>query len=131
MSEKKNVSFNDKDTVCYLKNCIVNTDTKLLSECNNLWIGENGDIRENPDGPMIGLLPFDCKFTPGWQNKNKDQEADQEANQEADQEADNLVKRLKNLNSDDKKFIEIMITSIEEKNKMNKKNKKKTRKLQI
>ena len=121
MSEKKNVSFNDKDTVCYLKNCIVNTDTKLLSECNNLWIGENGDIRTNPDGPMIGLLPSDCKFTPGWQNKNKDPEA----------EADNLVKRFLNLDSHDKKIIETMITSIEEQNKKNKKNIKKTRKLQI
>jgi len=121
MSEKKNVSFNDKNSVCYLKNCIINTDPMSLSKCNNLWIGNNGDIRTNPDGPMIGLLPSDCKFTPGWQNKNKDQ----------DQEADNLVERILNLDSHEKKLIETMITSIEEKNKMNIKKNKKTRKLQI
>lgn len=53
---------------------IVNTDNKDLSECRNKWIGEAGDIRDYPDGPMIGLLPFNTKFTPGWQNQSKNED---------------------------------------------------------
>jgi len=53
---------------------IVNTDNKDLSECRNKWIGEAGDIRDYPDGPMIGLLPFNTKFTPGWQNQSENED---------------------------------------------------------
>ncbi len=39
----------------------------------NKWIGEAGDIRDHPEGPMIRLLPFNSKFKPGWQNQSKNE----------------------------------------------------------
>tara|TARA_B100002052_G_C15884249_1_gene600811 strand:- start:561 stop:998 length:438 start_codon:yes stop_codon:yes gene_type:complete len=63
--------FQKNKDICFLKNCIVKTDLIPLSACKKLWIGKNRDIRENPDGPMIGLLPSDCNFIPGWQSTVK------------------------------------------------------------
>ena len=117
MSEKI-VNFDDRDTICYLKNCIVSTDTISLSECKNLWIGENRDIRKNPDGPMIGLLPLDCEFTPGWQNEK------------TSQKKDNLAQRILNLDSDEKELIMTMISVMEQKKEESKVIQKR-RKLQI
>ena len=59
----------------------------------NKWIGEAGDIRNHPEGPMIRLLPFNSKFKPGWQNQskneknevNKDPEPEPEVNKDPGQ----------------------------------------------
>ena len=31
------------------------------------YIDGAGGIRDHPDGPMIGMVPWDQDFTPGWQ----------------------------------------------------------------
>jgi len=117
--------FQKNKNICFLKNCLVKTDLIPLSACKRLWIGKNRDIRENPDGPMIGLLPLDCNFTPGWQSsvkKEKVQENEKKTSIKKDTKDKNaecldLSKRILNLDSSSQEMIKKLIIHCEKSNK--------------
>ena len=40
--------------------------TFSLNDYIGKYVDEAGGIRDTPEGPMIGFVPFDDDFTPGW-----------------------------------------------------------------
>ena len=45
----------------------VNTSVLSKEEWSGKWIGLAGDIRNNPEGPMVGMVDPGKDFVEGWQ----------------------------------------------------------------